>query len=356
MTSSIDELRSRTRTVHIRWGFIWAFATAVLWAAWYIPGEAIYTLSPFVEMPSSGSRYVLAALVVTILNAIAVLLALILWNAVLGKTREIERTLARFRVSWYFIPAGLAGMLAILGTVTAIAYIGAGFAAVAALLYPIVGAFAAKVWYNESMTKRSVLGILVIVSGGIVIFAPGIIAEVAGSDVGGWMGYLGGFLAIFGWGMEGAIVGRALDVSDSDVGLVLRFIVEVLIWLAIVVPITSITVGDEFWALLGEALSSGRIALILVLLGLTFGFCYACWYKSFPLIGVGRGQAIAALNGPLALLWLFMFTLEPPGLQFVVGGTVVVAGCFVLFAEGRRALEIVRAVPVEAVRPGQESS
>jgi drug/metabolite transporter (DMT)-like permease len=69
------------------------------------------------------------------------------------------------------------------------------------------------------------------------------------------------------------------------------------------------------------------------------------WYKSFPLIGVGRGQAIAALYGPFALLWLYLFTLEAPGIQFIIGGLIAVIGSFVLFTEKRDVLEVVRAVP-----------
>ncbi len=90
--------------------------------------------------------------------------------------------------------------------------------------------------------------------------------------------------------------------------------------------------------------------MLLVLLGLTFGFCYVAWYKSFPLIGVGRGQAIAALYGPLALVWLYLFTLEAPGVQFVVGGLISVIGCFVLLTEKRDVLEVIRAVPGAHVR------
>jgi hypothetical protein len=60
---------------------------------------------------------------------------------------------------------------------------------------------------------------------------------------------------------------------------------------------------------------------------------------------VGRGQAIAALYGPLALVWLYLFTLEAPGAQFVVGGLIAVIGSFVLFTEKRDVLEVVRAVP-----------
>lgn len=344
-TETIERLRAEYRNRQVRWGFIWALWCAVLWGAWYVPGSVIYTVAPFVDMPSSGGGYLLAAVAVTILNAIAVLIAMFVWVAVLGKTRDYARTLRQVRISRWYAPAGLAGMLAIFGSVVAIAYVGAGFSAVAALLYPIVGAVAAKAWYGETITKRAALGIVVIVAGGVVIFAPGIIGEITGAGGGGWPGYVGGALAIIGWGLEGAIAGRALDVSDADVGLTLRFTAEVLIWLVVVVPIASATAGKAFWATIGAALSNGTVLLLLVLLGLTFGFCYVSWYKSFPLIGVGRGQAIAALYGPLALVWLFVFTLEIPGVEFIVGGLVAVIGSFILFTEKRDVLEVVRAVP-----------
>lgn len=183
-----------------------------------------------------------------------------------------------------------------------------------------------------------------------MIFAPGILGEISGAGGGAWLGYLGGVCAIVGWGLEGAIAGRALDVSDPDVGLTLRFTAEVAIWLVIVVPICSIAAGATFWSTVGAALTSPTVLLLLVLLGLTFGFCYVSWYKSFPLIGVGRGQAIAALYGPLALVWLYVFTLEPPGLEFVIGGLIAVVGSFVLFTEKRDVLEVLRAVPARSSR------
>ena len=352
MTSptEIDELRNEYRNRQVRWGFIWALTCAVLWGAWYVPGSVIYAESPFVDAPTSGGGYLLAAVVVTILNAVAVLIAMAVWVAVLGKTKDYARTMRQVKISRWYLPAGLAGMLAIFGSVVAIAYIGAGFSAVAALLYPIVGALAARAWYGETITKRAALGIVVIVLGGVVIFAPGILGEISGAGSGAWLGYLGGLCAIVGWGLEGAIAGRALDVSDPDVGLTLRFTAEVAIWVVIVVPICSIAAGATFWATIGAALTSPTVLLLLVLLGLTFGFCYVSWYKSFPLIGVGRGQAIAALYGPLALVWLYVFTLEPPGLEFVIGGLIAVIGSFVLFTEKRDVLEVLRAVPARPAR------
>ncbi|WP_211241193.1 DMT family transporter [Pseudonocardia spinosispora] len=341
-SAKIDQLRLDYRNRQVRWGFIWALWCAVLWGAWYVPGTVIYAEEPFVSMEKN---YLLAAMVITTLNAIAVLIALFIWIGVLGKTGDYVRTMRQVRISRWYAPAGLAGMLAIFGSILAIAYVGPQFSAVAALLYPIVGAVAARVWYQENITKRAAMGIAVIVIGGVVIFAPGIIGELTGAGTGGVLGYVGGALAIFGWGIEGAIAGRALDVSDPDIGITLRFTAEVLLWIVVAVPVTSALAGNELWHTVGAALANPNNLLLLVLLGLTFGFCYVSWYKSFPLIGVGRGQAIAALYGPLALVWLYVFNLKPPGIQFVIGAVIAVIGSFMLFTEKRDVLEVIRAVP-----------
>lgn len=341
-SGKVQRLRVDYRNRQVRWGFIWAIWCAVLWGAWYVPGTVIYSEAPFLDM---ADEYLLAAMVITTLNAIAVLLAMYLWIAVLGKTSDYVRTMKQFKISRWYAPAGLAGMLAIFGSILAIAYVGAAFAAVAALLYPIIGALLARLWYNERITPQAALGIVIIVTGGVIIFAPGIIGELTGVGTGGLLGYVGGALAFVGWGVEGAIAGRALDVSDPDVGLTIRFTAEVALWLIVAVPLTWVLAGGRLWEVVGDTLTNPTNLLLLLLLGLTFGFCYVAWYKSFPLIGVGRGQAIASLYGPLALVWLFIFTLETPGIQFIIGGLVAVVGSFVLFTERRDVLEVIRAVP-----------
>lgn len=354
-TARKQQLRADYRNRQVRWGFIWALWCAVLWGAWYVPGSAIYFEPPFVNMAATTGDYLLAAVVITTLNAIAVLLAMGLWIGVLGKGRDYLRTMRQVKISRWYGPAGACGMLAIFGSIVAIAFIGAQFAAVAALLYPIVGALAARVWYNERITRQAAIGIIVIVVGGVIIFTPGIVGELTGAGTGAWLGYLGGVLAFLGWGMEGAVAGRALDVSDADVGLTLRFTGEVALWIVVAVPITYALAGNSLWTTVGAALANPAVWMLMVLLGLTFGFCYVSWYKSFPLIGVGRGQAIAALYGPLALVWLFLFTLELPGIEFAIGAVVAVVGSFILFTERREVLEVIRAVPGSRAH-GQETA
>jgi drug/metabolite transporter (DMT)-like permease len=347
MADGLREAHARYKETAIRWGFIWALWCAVLWGAWYVPGFALFFEEPFASFQNTTNEGLQTAAAITAANAAAVLLAMFLWVAVLGKTREYGRTIRRFgKISkWYFAGAIFGGPMAIYGSYLAIYQIGAQFGAVAALLYPIVGAALARAWYKEKITQRAALGILVIVLGGVVIFTPGLAAEITGTGDGAWLGYLGGLMAVVGWGIEGAIAGRALDVTDPDVGLTIRFTAETLYWFVLILPLSAIWLGDNIWSLIGNGLQSGAVLLWLGLAGLTFGFCYVSWYKSFPLIGVGRGQAIADLYAMFALGWLTLFTLDLPEWQFFVGALICILGGFIMYTERRDVLEVIRTVP-----------
>ena len=82
--------------------------------------------------------------------------------------------------------------------------------------------------------------------------------------------------------------------------------------------------------------------LWIVLAGASFAFCYVAWYKSFPLIGVGRGQAIAALYGVFAVIFLSIFTFSPPEWHFLISLALTVLGGFVMFTEKAEMLEVIR--------------
>ncbi len=347
--ASVENARATYRERNIRWGFVWALWCAVLWGAWYVPGSVLYTETPFAALSESTGGYLKAAVAITTLNALAVLLAMFLWVAVLGKTKDYGRTLRQTKMSkWFAFGAVFGGPMAIFGSVLAIGFVGAAFGAVAGLLYPVVGTILARLWLKERITGRAALGILIIVVGGAFTFSTGLGDEFTGSGgtENAWIGYLGGVMAIVGWGIEGVIAGKALDVTDPDVGLTIRFTAETFFWLVVIVPIASLFLGGgELWAIMGDAIANPINLVWLALAGLTFGFCYVAWYKSFPLIGVGRGQAIADLYGVFALAWLTLFTLELPDWRFVVGGLLAIVGGFVLFTERRDVIEVLRSVP-----------
>ncbi|HJV24449.1 MAG TPA: DMT family transporter [Aromatoleum sp.] len=347
MTSAIYA-KAAFRARSIRWGFIWALWCAVLWGAWYVPGAAIWQEQPFAAIDMNDTRqFLTAAAVITTFNACAVLLFLFLWLVVLDKFGDFVRTATRVRKisKWYFAAAIFGGPMAIFGSFLAMGYVGAVFAAISGLLYPIVGATIARAWYKERITMRAALGILVIVGGGIAIYAPGILGELSNASTNkvSWLGYLGGAMAAFGWGIEGAVAGRALDVTDPDCGITVRFTAEVFYWACLVLPALALF-GDVDVIQLILATLNLKALTWLLLAGITFGFCYVSWYKSFPLIGVGRGQAIAALYGAFAVVFLAVFTLQFPAWNFLVGLALVVGGAFMMYTEKSDVLEVVRAL------------
>lgn len=167
--TKMDEARALHRSRSVKWGYIWALWCAVFWGAWYLPGTAVWSAAPFRFMTfGTVEEFLLAAAVITAFNAAGVLLFQLLWLASLNKLGEFWRTLVQFTTisKWFFLAAIFGGPCALFGSYLAIGYVGPVFAAVAALLYPIIGATLARLWYNEKITLRAAIGILIIVGGG----------------------------------------------------------------------------------------------------------------------------------------------------------------------------------------------
>ncbi|MDH3376801.1 MAG: hypothetical protein OEQ39_07530 [Gammaproteobacteria bacterium] len=138
---SLELARARYRVRSIRWGFYWAIWCAALWGARYVPGTAVWYETPFVEIGSGGkAEFLLAAAVITTLSLLAVLFFLFVWIGVLEKWGEYGRTIRQLRKSkWYCVGAVFGGPCALFGSYLAIGYMGPIFAAIAALMYPVVG-------------------------------------------------------------------------------------------------------------------------------------------------------------------------------------------------------------------------
>lgn len=340
MSTKTQSLKTSTK-----WGYIFALWTAVLWGAWYVPGTAIWYEEPFVSMAvDKTNQFLIAAAIITALSAYAVLFFLLIWNLVLGKFNDIGRTFVQFRKisKWYFLAAIFGGPCAIFGSYLAMGYVGPVFAAISALLYPVVGATLARLWYKETISARAAFGIFLIIVGGVATYVPGILGELSAGNEGAWLGYLGGLMAALGWGIEGAIAGRALDVSEADSGIAVRMLAEVGYWSLLILPAIALFTDFPIWSLILQTVTNAQAMIWVLLCGSTFGFCYVAWYKSFPLIGVGRGQAIADIYGVFAVIFLAIFTLTIPEWNFFIGLLLAVTGGFVMISEGGAGNDVVR--------------
>jgi len=344
----LQALRKLEHQRRVRYGYMWALFCAVLWGLWYLPGTVVWVLNPFDEMygeiaAGSGDSMalVITAVLITAFNALTVILALMVWNGVLGKFGEMKRTLKEFKPcsKWFFLASIFGGPIAILGSFIAMGFVGAAFAAVAALMYPVVGSILASQWYGEKISKRAAAGIFMIIVGGFVIFGGGLLSELGTGNV-AWIGYIGGLMAAVGWGIEGAIAGKGLDIAEPDVGLTLRFLGENIIWWIIAVPLLAIAGFPMVkYALLAF---EPFTLMVLIFAGITFGFCYVTWYKSFPLIGVGRGQGIGNLYGLFAVIFVILFFGDIPSWTLLLGGAFCLAGSFTMFSEDTSSLESLR--------------
>lgn len=334
-----------------RWGFMWALWTAILWGAWYVPGTALWYERPYADIPVDHQSLRLAATaVMTWVHAITVLGFLLLWNAVLGKLRDYGRTLVRFRriSKWYALASLCGGPMAIFGSYLAMGYVGPVFAAITSLFYPVVGAVIARLWYREKISRRTAIGMAIIIAGGMVIYGPGLFGEMDLNNNHAWLGYVGGVLSALGWGAEGAVAARAMDVTDPDVGIQCRFSFEVLFWGLLILPALALFSDLPIGGLVISTLASGKAMLWILLAAACHAYCYTAFYKSFSLIGVGRGEAIGNLYAVFALIFIAAFTLQLPQWYFLVGLALTVLGSFVMFAEPAESVAQLRdLVPVK---------
>lgn len=327
-----------------RWGFIWAMWLAVLWGAWYVPGTALWYEAPYVNVPEADVSHRLAATaVMTWVHAVVVFFFLLLWNGILGKVKDYGRTIVRFRriSKWYALASLCGGPMAIFGSYLAMAYVGPVFAAISSLLFPVVGAVIAALWFNEKISRRAAIGMAIIIAGGVAVYGPGLFGEAADSPH-AWLGYVGGALSAVGWGAEGAVASRGMDVSDPDVGIHCRFTFETIFWGVFILPAIYLLSDIPIGQLLSDTMTSTACLLWIVLAAAAHAYCYTSWYKATSLIGVSRTGAIGNLYAVFALIFVAAFTLQLPEWYFLIGLGLSVLGSFVMFGESAEAVATLR--------------
>lgn len=344
-TSNLSSALHKHYLRNQRWGFMWALWTAVLWGAWYVPGTALWSETPYVEISvNQQSLRLMATAVMTWIHAGAVFLFLLIWNLALGKIKDYARTMVRFRKisKWYALASLCGGPLAIFGSYMAMGFIGPIFAAISSLFYPVIGAIIARLWYKEKISQRTALGMCIIIFGGMIIFGPSLFGEMHANNHNAWLGYLGGIMSAIGWGTEGAVAARAMDVSDPDVGIHCRFTFEILFWGVFILPAIAFLTDLPVKDLIISTLSHKRSMIWIVLAAACHAYCYTAFYKSFSLIGVGRGEAIGNLYAVFALIFIAAFTLQFPEWYFVLGLVITVVGSFVMFSESAESIANLR--------------
>ncbi|WP_235584825.1 DMT family transporter [Candidatus Methanomethylophilus sp. 1R26] len=336
---------------------------ALYWGVWYVPGYAVYDLPDLLNSLSANltenhpslstdANTLMVCVFLTGLNAIACALVLFIWNGALGKLPEFHRTLVEFKAaSKYFLLAGICGACAVSGTYIAATFLSPGFAAIAGLLYPIIGTIMSVLYLKQKVSKRGYLAIIVLLAGGITLYSGTLIAGNTESS-NPTLGAIGGIMAAVGWGFEGVVAGKALDICEPDVGLHLRFCFEALFWIIVMLIFTGC--GYNLFYAIGDVLCDPADFVVVLMLGLSFAWCYVTWYKSFPFLGVARGQAVGSLYAACAVIFLIIFFgpedalgYDDDSMALIVGSTIAgliicLIGSFLIATEDSEGLVSLR--------------
>lgn len=334
----VKKLATEANKKRVKWGFIWALLCAVLWGLGYVPLDVVWFLEPFDALGAGSMQdYILASLIIAFAQAFFfMLVVLFFWTLLTGKIKETAKTLKKPKISkWIFIGAIFGGPMAVFGTSLAIGNIGAGFAAAISLLSAVVGTVAARIMFKEKLTRSSIIGLLLLVVGGIVILDPSSIIDQMSSNS-SMIGYVGGIMAAVGFGLEGVFAATAMDVTDADSSVAVKYITETLLWVIVLLPATAIWVGfDVFADAFVSAFTNTSFVFWMIIAGFSLGMCYVTMYKCYPLLGVGRTQAVSALYVPVSIVALWLFRGQDPSLWVVAGTVLALIGLFVMIGDSK---------------------
>jgi drug/metabolite transporter (DMT)-like permease len=334
----VEELKILDHKKKVRIGLLMGVLCALYWGIWYAPGYAVWNMDILTELDvnlaihdpniSYEMASTLECIFLTGFNAIFCAAVLFIWNGGLRKLPEFKRELVQVKgASKYFMMAGICGACAVSGTYLAANNCSPGFAAIAGLLYPIIGTIMSALYLKQKVSKRGYLAVVVLLVGGITLYAGSLITGGVAGAGNTTIGLIGGIMAAVGWGFEGVCAGKALDFCEPDIGLHLRFCFEAIFWIIVMVIIAC--TGIPIFSTVGKLLDPATFFAFL-LLGLSFAWCYVTWYKSFPLLGVARGQAVGSLYAACAVIFLCVFFGPAAALNYDDDSMLIIVGSTIL--------------------------
>ncbi|AGI47311.1 hypothetical protein TALC_00302 [Thermoplasmatales archaeon BRNA1] len=345
MVQDIEQIVLKEKKNRIKWGFIWVILIAIFWGIGYVPMATIWCV-PEIDglLGMEGDKgYLGTSLLISALQAIVFMLFLtIVWCGATGKLKEYKKTISNKKiVKWILIGAAFGGPCAIFGSTIAIGYIGAGFAAAMGLMSAITGALFARIMNKEKLSTNAILGIIILLIGGIIILDPSTMVDEIKN--GSAVGYIGALMSIIGWGLEGNFAVRSLDVTDSDASLPVRYTLESLLWICIILPISIVIFGpSEFIDAMVDCFTNAPVLFWEFMAAMTLGMCYVCQYRSFATLGVGRTLSIQSFYVPVSLIALYFFMGQEIGIMLAAGSLIAVFGMFVMYRESSSIIDSTR--------------
>ncbi|MBU5592520.1 DMT family transporter [Clostridium sp. MSJ-4] len=303
-----------------RMGTGYALISGVTWGIDTVLIGVILTMTSFVE---TEKAILLAPFISTFLHDLFSSIWVSIYHITRGEFQGVLKALKTRSGRFIMLGALLGGPLGMTCYMLSVKYIGASYAASITSIYPAIGAFFAFIFLKEKLGKRECMGILLSISGVIVLGYQPSEFTVGGSFLLGILFALG---TILGWGLESVICayGMKEDVT-AEQALNIRQLTSAIFYGAIILPI----IGGSGIAL-DVVLSKSVLALILTaLVGTT---SYMFYYKAINTIGAAKSTSLNITYAIWAIIIQVLFLKAPVSPQLILGclitftGTVLVSG------------------------------
>lgn len=311
----------------VAYGNYTAFMTLAMtlgvWGVWYGEGS---TLSEFSKLFLLGALG--AAVTDTCSAAWAVLIALIK-----GKLGDFFRSIGT-RPGMVLVGAAIIG-----GPISSTCYV-LGLQSAGPIIVPIsalcpaIGAILSRFLFKQALTPRMLLGIFICFAASAMIGSTGL-AENAPPHL--FLGLTFGFLAAFGWGLEGCVGGYATSIIDAEVSIAIRQVTSGLTNILVLVPIFAVMGGADGFGMISAALTDGASMPWFIVAGFCAYFAFGLWYKGNAMCGTALGMSC---NGAFSFwgpffCWLILglcFGMQGYALAPIVwmAAVVMIIGIFVI--------------------------
>ena len=287
-------------------GFLWALDTVILGMALSYPPFAQASMGPIV---GASIHDLIAAL------------AMILIMSLTGRIKSVFNALKTPNGKIIALAALIGGPIGMSGYLMSINNLGPGYTAVLSAIYPAIGTALAHFILHEKITVKQVIALFVAIAGVMVLGYSGDSGVADGNTA---LGLTGAMMCIFGWGSEAVILawGMKGDGVDNRVALTIRESTSALLYVCIVIPVTSST------AVFSEAIGT-QASLILSLAAICGVSSYLCYYRGIMKAGASRAMAAnISYSAWAVLLSVIILHHNPSWIEIICCGLIAFGTIF----------------------------
>ena len=179
----------------------------------------------------------------------------------------------------------------------------------------LFGAIFAWIFLKQKPTKRVAFGMLIVISGAIVI---NLVKPEAAPNF--TLGIICAFIAAISWGLEGVISSYGGSLLDSDIAVNIRELLSGIVILVVILPII------KELPLLKATFEATTPIFWLIASGLCAAASFLSWYKANSTVGTAVGMSLNVTYAFWGVFFSILFLGQELTSTIVIGSILIIVG------------------------------